>query len=151
MIIFFILLQFALLFFMLFHDWLPIPPFNDIAALKKANSNCWRLIGSLINGGCVIVPLWLTLKYFDSTMPSSAAITVIIFYLVLTVGTILSWWVPYLFGSSENHKQRFSKFNNTHHFLPKHGDNIIPNTLHVILHLQVWACLLISIYLFFLY
>lgn len=148
MIIFFILLQFVLLLFMLFHDWIPVPPLNDIGAIKMSDSNLYRLLGSAINGITVLIPLILTLTYYRQPyVPLSSTITLVSFYLILTIGTILSWWIPYLFGSSLKHKQAFNKFKNTHHFLPKRGDNVVPNTLHIILHLQVWACLIISIYL----
>ncbi len=149
MMLFFILLQFLLLLFMLFHDWVPVVPFNDIEALKISDSTFYRLLGSVINGLTVLIPLIITLNYYQKpSMPSSAVITLISFYFLLTVGTILSWWTPYFFGSSQKHKQAFNKFKNTHHFLPERGDNIIPNTLHIVLHLQVWTCLGISIYLF---
>jgi uncharacterized membrane protein YraQ (UPF0718 family) len=134
---------------MLFHDWISVPPFNNIAALKKADDNWSRLKGSAINGISVIIPLWLTLEYFDSIPPIATLITIIYFYLGLTIGTIYSWWIPYFFGSSKQHEEKFQKFKDTHHFLPKRGNNIIPNTLHVLLHLQAWACLLISIYFLF--
>ena len=39
MMTFFVFLQFLLLFFMLFHDWISVPPFNNTAALKKVDGN----------------------------------------------------------------------------------------------------------------
>lgn len=147
MMLLFILLQLILFLFMIFHDWISVPPFNDIKTLKISDSYFYRLLGSAINGIVVLIPLIITWHYYrQSAFPLSAIITISIFYFILTIGTILSWWVPYIFGSSQKHKLEFSKFNHTHHFLPKRGDNVIPNTLHVILHLQVWACLAISIY-----
>lgn len=146
MMLFFVILQFILLLFMIFHDWIPVPPFNDIEAIKMADSDFYRLLGSAINGLTVLIPLIITLIYYrQPTIPLSITITLVFFYLLLTIGTILSWWTPYFFGSSEKHKQAFGKFKNTHHFLPKRGDNIIPNTLHIVLHLQVWTCLVISV------
>jgi len=137
MMLFFTFLQIILLFFMLFHDWIPIPPFNDVVALKEVNGNAYRLFGSFINGVTVLVPLLITLTYYhQSHLPLSAAINIVAFYFFLTIGTILSWWVPYFFGSSQKHKNAFRKFRNTHYFLPARADNVIPNTLHVILHLQ---------------
>lgn len=147
MLIFFVALQIILLFFMLFHDWISVPPLNDIAALKSKDSTLYRLMGSFINGSLVLIPLVLTLFYYSQpTIPFYVGMTVMAFYLLLTIGTILSWWIPYLFGSSQKLKKQFSKFKNTHHFLPRLKDHIIPNTLHVILHLQVWICLGLSIY-----
>lgn len=143
----FILLQIILLLFMLFHDWVSFPPLNDIKTLKIHDSNFSRLLGSLINGITVLFPLIICLRYYEKNIfPQAEIKTVFTFYFLLTIGTILSWWVPYFFGSPKKHKEKFNKFKNTHHFLPERGDNVIPNTLHVILHLQVWACLAISIY-----
>lgn len=144
----FIILQIILLFFMLFHDWIPVPPFNNVEDLKKVDSNKHLFIGSCINGLSVLIPLLITIKiYNEPKIPVSDAITISAFYFCLTVGTILSWWTPYFFGSSPQHKQRFMKFKNTHHFLPPRGDHVVPNTLHVVLHLQVWACLVFSLWL----
>lgn len=145
----FIVLQVSLLFFMLFHDWISIPPFNDIAALQRADSRFYRLLGSVINGAFVLIPLILTIEFYDAAnnqITSPANIIIFIFYFILTIGTILSWWVPYFFGSSKKHKAAFAKFSNTHHFLAPREDHVVPNTLHVILHLQVWICWLIAIY-----
>lgn len=147
MVTFFLILQFVLLLFMLFHDWIPLPPFNNIAALKTANTRFFLLMGSFVNGTLVLIPLTITFLYYNKENVSIyLTLLVVIFYLTLTIGTILSWWIPYIFGSSQGHKHRFSKFKNTHHFLPSRGNNVVPNTLHVILHLQVWLCLGISIY-----
>jgi hypothetical protein len=147
MLTFFICLQVVLLCFMLFHDWIPVSPLNNIPALKLVDSDARRLLGSGINGLVVFIPLLITLFYYpQSNLPFSACINIFLFYLFITIGTVLSWWVPYFFGSSQKHKDQFSKFKDTHHFLPARGDNVIPNTLHVILHLQVWLCLAMSIY-----
>lgn len=147
MLTLFVVLQIVLLFFMLFHDWISVRPLNDIPALKSKDSTLSRLVGSLINGSLVLIPLILTLFYYSKpTIPFFIGMTVMAFYLLLTIGTILSWWVPYLFGSTQKLKKHFSKFKNTHHFLPPIKDHIVPNTQHVILHLQVWICLGLSIY-----
>jgi hypothetical protein len=132
---------------MLFHDWIPVSPFNDIEALQITDSNFYRLLGSSINGVTVLIPLIITITYYQQPfMPYFATITLIAFYGLLALGSIFSWWIPYLLGSSPEHKQAFRKFKNTHCFLPKRGDNVVPNTLHIVLHLQIWACLIISIY-----
>ena len=142
----FIVLQSILLFVMMFHDWIPVSPFNDISALKKVESNAKRFLGSLINTLIVIIPLFLTVYYdHHSFIPFSIMLNITAFYFFLTIGTIFSWWVPYFFGSSKKHKQLFSRYKNTHHFLPARGDHVVPNTLHVVLHLLVWSCLIFSI------
>lgn len=147
MLMFFVILQIILFLFMIFHDWIPVKPFNDVETLKRVDGNYHRLLGSFINGMTVLIPLIITLYYFKSSIiPFTPNVCICIFYLMISIGTILSWWTPYFYGSSEQHKERFKKFAKTHHFLPPRGDHVIPNTLHVVLHLQVWACFVISIY-----
>jgi hypothetical protein len=132
---------------MIFHDWIHLPPLTDIKSLQKAHSVKFRLLGSLINGLVVFIPLCFTVAYAPGPYPFWVALNIFLFYFFLTIGTICSWWIPYLFGSSEAQKEGFKEYKNTHHFLPPRSNNVIPNTFHVILHIQVWICLLISIYL----
>ncbi|MBX9831391.1 hypothetical protein K2X40_05510 [Candidatus Babeliales bacterium] len=142
---FFIILQIILLGFMALHDWVHVPPLTNIPDLKKSHSFKDRLLTALVNAGFVLIPLILTVQY-RSHFPRQVLLIITIFYSILTLGTLCAWWVPYIFGSSQKHKQAFIEYRNTHHFLPARGDNVVPNTLHVILHLQVWACLALTIY-----
>lgn len=133
---------------MALHDWVHVPPLTNIPDLKKSHSFHDRLLSACVNAGFVLIPLILTVQYrYHFTRQVLLIIT--IFYSILTLGTICAWWVPYIFGSSQAHKQGFAEYHNTHHFLPARGDNVVPNTLHVILHLQVWACLALTIYFWF--
>jgi hypothetical protein len=128
------------------HDWVHLPPLTDIRELEKHSSWSGRLINSIIFALLILIPLGLTVIY-QPYFPLWALITIVSFYGLLTLGTIFAWWVPYIFGSSEQHKIDFAEYRNTHHFLPKRGDNVVPNTFHVILHLQIWTCLAIAVYL----
>jgi hypothetical protein len=144
MIYFFVIIQFTLFLFMALHDWVDIPPFTNLPALKKAHSFRERLIGSSINTSLVLIPITVTLLYLSSPLPPWARLLFTIIYGLITVGTITAWWIPYFEG---NHKAGFEEYRNTHSFLPARGNNIIPNTLHVILHIQVWICFGLSLYL----
>ena len=46
---------------MALHDFVDIPPFTDLKDLKQAHSLKFRLIGSIINAGLVVIPLIVTL------------------------------------------------------------------------------------------
>lgn len=146
-IITFIVFQVILLLFMALHDWVSIPPFNNVEGLKQAHTPqfIWRM--TIINTSMVAIPLAFTIIYAQQPVPLWAALIMSIIYLLITIGTITAWWIPYLFGSSEAHKLGFAEYKNTHHFLPPRGDNVIPNTLHVVLHFFAWSCLAISLYL----
>jgi hypothetical protein len=131
---------------MTFHDWIHIPPLTDICELEKHYSKKERLISSSIYAFIIMMPLLLT-WYYRFSFPQWVLIIFVIDYGLLTSGTIISWWIPYLFGRMESHKKEFTVYQNTHCFLPSRGENIIPNTLHVILHIQIWICFAISLYL----
>lgn len=143
----FIVLQIVLLFFMTFHDWVHLPPLTDIRELEKHSTFVGRLINSTLLFFLIFIPLFLT-WYYQNSFPQWTLIIIALFYGLLSLGTILTWWIPYFFGSySEEHKQGFVGYKNTHHFLPAIGDHVIPNTFHVLLHLQIWTCFGIVLYL----
>lgn len=142
----FIVLQTVLLFFMALHDWVHVPPLTNIRDLEKHSTQRGRLFNSVVFFFLIFVPLMLTILY-KPLFTLGTLIAIVNFYGWLTLGTILSWWVPYFFGSSEKHKANFAEYKNTHHFLPARGTNVIPNTFHVILHLQIWTCFVIALFL----
>lgn len=142
----FIIVQISLLIFLAFHDFVHIPPLTNIKDLKKLHSLKNRLFGAVFTSLFALIPLVLTL-IFKPHLPLWCIAIMLISYGTLTFGTIQAWWIPYFFGSTEKHKAGFAEYKNTHHFLPKRGDNIIPNTFHVLLHLQVWFCFIFVTYL----
>ncbi len=144
----FIILQVVLLFVMTFHDWVHLPPLTDIRELEKYSTKKGRVINSLIFFLLVCIPLLLTTLY-QPELFLCVKITIISMYGLLTFGTVFAWWIPYFFGSSEKHKNDFIEYRTTHHFLPKRGDNIVPNTFHVLLHLLIWSCFVLSTYVSF--
>ena len=146
MLMTFIILQIVLLLCLTLHDWISLPPFNGIHAIGLSNSVFKRIFTTLINTTIVLILLLITLHYYPSIPLRQPVKTIFIFYFIFTIGTLISWWMPYIFGSSKKHKAVFKKFKKTHHFLPKISHNTIPNTLHVILHLQIWGCLCFTIY-----
>jgi len=147
-IYFFIIIQCILLLFMALHDWVDIPPFTNLKALRRAHSFKFRLIGSFINAGLVIIPMIVTFLYMTSPLPLWARLLFVGIYGLITFGTITAWWIPYFGGGYWVHgnKAGFEEYQNTHSFLPTRGDNVVPNTLHVILHIQVWICFGLSLY-----
>lgn len=151
MVSFFIAIQIILFFFMILHDWVDIPPFTDLKTLKAAHPFKFRLTGSIINGGFILIPLVITFLYLHSSFPLWARILFASIYGLLTFGTITAWWIPYFGGSYLLHgnKAGFGEYKNTHSFLPARGDNVVPNTLHIVLHLQIWICFGLSLYLLF--
>lgn len=148
MVHFFLILQCLLFLFMVLHDWIDIPPFTNLEALKKAHTFKFRLFGSILNGILVLVPIIVTLIYFNSHLAFWARLLFTFIYGFVTMGTITAWWIPYFGGGYLIHGNEagFEEYKNTHTFLPRRGENVVPNTLHVILHIQVWTCFGLSLY-----
>lgn len=147
MIIFlFLTTQITLALFMVCHDWIDIPPFTDIKALREKHSLNESIIFTLVNTGIVVWGLTTLLAYYPGPYPSWVKINWVIVYTLLTIGTVCAWWIPYVFGSSPARKEGLSEYKNTHTFLPARGDNTVPNTLHILIHLQVWFCCAVSWY-----
>ena len=144
----FIFLQIFLFLLMIVHDWVSLYPLNDIAILRKYHSKRELFMGSCINGSMVMIPLLISLYGYMHIFTQSMTLIMVALYGILTVGTMCVWWIPYIFGSSDAHKSGFKEYSNTHHFLPSRGTNLIPNSLHVIIHIHIWVAFFMSIYLF---
>jgi len=143
----FIVFQTILLIIITLHDWVHLPPFTDIRTLEKHSSVRGRIINSAIFFLLVFIPLALTIIY-QPHFSRSVRIALLNFYGWMSLGTIVSWWIPYFFGGySESYKAHFAEYQNTHHFLPARGTNIVPNTFHVLMHLLVWICFGITLYI----
>jgi hypothetical protein len=145
----FTILQIVLLLLITLHDWIDIPPFTDIATFRLHHSVIQRITSSFFNGILVATPLALTVYYKGPIVPFWVRITIISIYIVLTIGALCAWWIPYFFGSSHAHKQGFIEYKNTHTFLPNRGDNVVPNTFHVLLHILIVLCLFLSYQMYF--
>lgn len=145
----FLITQIILTLFILLHDWIDLPPFTDLKALRKEHSMRLLIISTIINTGTVLCGLLMTILKYPGPYPLWIKVSWIIIYTLLTIGTITAWWIPYFFGSSARYKAGFAEYKNTHTFLPARGNNVVPNTLHIILHVQVWFCCAVSWYMLF--
>jgi len=143
----FLAVQMSLLLIIGLHDWIDFRPFTNIKVLSKKHTVGDRLGSTTINVIFVLVPLIATIVYHNEVMPRFLKWLIFVDYGLLSMGAILAWWAPYFFGSTKSHKEGFSEYRDTHTFLPKRGDNVVPNTLHVIMHLHMWTCFVFSIWL----
>ena len=117
------------------HDWVPLPPLNDVAAVQAADSRA-RLVR---------VTLVQSLPFTVGLIGSFAAAAqghslawlqpwLWISYGLLFAGELRAWWLPYLVRSEPARADRYrAMFGATHAFLPEHF-GITPNTLHCVLH-----------------
>jgi hypothetical protein len=69
----------------------------------------------------------------------------VFFYAVLLVGELVTWWVPYFFGTSAHWERVYDRvFRNTITILPARGRNPVPNLEHMVLHGLTLAAAVVS-------
>jgi hypothetical protein len=142
-------LQFFQVAFLLLHDWIPLGRLNDIPAVRRENSLRFRVIGTLVSSLPFAIGLILTGMNLNHSFPRFTLGWLWVSYLWLFLGELQAWWIPYFLTNEPKRAARYAAmFGNTHAFLPaRHG--ILPNTLHVILHMATLVTLiLLGIYSF---
>jgi hypothetical protein len=127
--------------FLALHDWVPLGRFSNVKAVREANPRGKLLKASLISTTPFAFALAASLHYWDKRFPGWLMTYLWVSYIFLFVGELQAWWFPYFFGSKPERAERYqAMFGGTYSFLPpRHG--IVPNTLHVILHVSTVALL----------
>jgi hypothetical protein len=129
--------------FLLLHDWIPLGPLNDVAAVRRENSLPPLIANTLIVGGLFAFGLAASLHYYGRTYPHWLHTWLWVSYALLFLGELRAWWIPYLVHAEPQRAARYqSLFARTHSFLPARN-GIVPNTLHIILHAATLATLLL--------
>ncbi|PAE21494.1 hypothetical protein CHH80_06225 [Bacillus sp. 7504-2] len=137
-------------FFMIVQDWVPLGSFNDVQAIREANSYNELITVTLINVGQILILMGLLVKFMGKRYPIWVKLWLIIHQLCIFVGVLISWWIPYLFGyGAEQKVERYNQmFGDTHSFLPV-MNGIVPNTLHFLFHITLLFCIIIVLYISF--
>ena len=130
------------LLFLLAHDWVQVGTLNDVAAQKREDPFAKRVVVTLVSAAPFAFLLRGTLQAWTGHAISAPLLFWLAFgYSLLFAGELASWWFPYLFGTSEENRQRFKRlFGNTHSFL-RERKGMRPNTLHTTLHVTTVATL----------
>lgn len=125
------------------HDWLPLPPLNDVSAVRAADSTGRLVIVTLIQSAPYTIGLVFSLVGRPADVPGWLWYWLWISYGMLFIGELRAWWLPYLIRPEPDRAARYAAlFGSTHAFLPVHN-GIRPNTLHVILHVCTAATLVV--------
>ena len=141
----FIALQAFVVLFLLLHDWLPLPPLNDVKAAQAADSRIKLVATTLVSTIPYAIALWGCITHIGRDYPAWLEWLLWIGYGALLLGAFRAWWLPYLFVSEPARAARYKMFANTHAFLPEHN-GVRPNTLHVIFHIVALATFVFAIW-----
>jgi|SRR5690625_4629135 len=138
-----------ILLFMIVQDLVPLGSLNDIEAIASVQSLNETIVTTLIGVVQIILILGGVLLFIGKRYPFLVKIWLIVHPSCILLGAIISWWVPYFFGTGTEEKiERFNMmFGNTHSFLPV-MNGIVPNTLHTVFHLTLLICIILTCYIF---
>ena len=128
--------------FLFLHDWVPLGRLNNLQAVRRLVTRAQLVAGTLISG----IPFALGLAFsleFRSGPHSWLRTWLWVSYGLLFLGELQAWWVPYLVRAEPERAARYEQmFEGTIAFLPRRN-GIVPNTLHVVLHLATLVTLLL--------
>jgi hypothetical protein len=127
--------------FLWLHDWVPLGPLNDVAAVRKQDSLGRLVLVTLVQSIPFTVGLAFSVRYFGRSYPGWLYYYLWISYVLLFVGQLRAWWIPYLTVPDPERAERYREmFGRTHAFLPKRN-GLVPNTAHILLHVATLATL----------
>jgi hypothetical protein len=136
-------LQVLQVVFLWIHDWIPLGRLNDVAAVRSQDTLGRLVMVTFFQSVPWSIGLYFSALYFERTYPHWLHSWLWISYVVLLVGQIRAWWVPYLFRPDPQRAARYRiMFGNTHSFLPVRN-GLVPNTAHIMLHACTVATLVV--------
>src|SRR5580658_1533637 len=116
--------------FLWIHDWIPLGRLNDVAAVRGQDTFRRLVIVTLVQSVPWTIGLYFSMWYFDRVYPDWLNSWLWISYVLLLLGQIRAWWIPYLLRAEPERAARYRKmFGNTHSFLPVRN-GMVPNTAH---------------------
>ena len=136
-----IVLQTCQVLFLAIHDWLPLGKLNDVPAVRSQDTTSRLATVTLIQTVPFAFGLFQSVRNFGHPYPGWLIRWLLISYLILLLGQLRAWWLPYLLRPEPQRAARYRvMFARTHAFLPeRHG--MMPNTAHVFLHTATFLTL----------
>jgi hypothetical protein len=130
---------------LLLHDWIPLPPLNDVKVARRAHTAQAMALGTVISSLFPSIGLALSLVYWKQGWPAWLPIYLLAAYGFLFLGELEAWWIPYLVWPQPKRAAEYdAMFGNTWAFLPpRNGIRI--NALHFVLHTATVATLLLLV------
>jgi len=127
------------LVYVLIHDWVPLGPLNDIERQREQPLST-RILVEIGNVLPIVVLLTLSLLFPTGPLPAGAAIYAGLYIVAFAVLAWLSWYRPYLRGSTPAREAAAAhEYGRTIQVLRPRANRIRPNLMHVILHLLFLA------------
>lgn len=141
-----IALQSYQVFFLAIHDWVPLGRLNDVSAVRSQDTTTRLTVVTIIQTLPFGFGLLRSVMDFGLPYPGWLMQWLFISNLILLLGQIRAWWIPYLLRPEPVRAARYRiMFGKTHSFLPERN-GIVPNTAHVLLHFVTFATLCVLLF-----
>jgi hypothetical protein len=128
------------------HDLIDIPGWTHGSQVRAAIGARKVWLVTLINGLFPGTAAAFAIYYWGRPKPGFVGDYWVIYCAVTVASAIAMWYMPYLFGTSEERKREFARmYAGTKHVLPERGGNPRPNLLHVCFHVLFVATLLVAV------
>jgi hypothetical protein len=129
--------------FLWIHDWIPLGRLNDVVAVRGQDTLRRLVVVTLVQSVPWTIGLYFSVWYFGRVYPEWLISWLWISYVMLLLGQIRAWWIPYLFRAEPERAARYrTMFGHTHSFLPMRN-GLVPNTAHIMLHICTAATLVV--------
>jgi hypothetical protein len=117
------------------HDLLEIPGWTHSSQVKSIiGRRLWMV--TLVNSIFPGLAAALAIYFWNRPRPRFVGNYWMIYCAVTLASAVAMWYVPYLFGTTEERARDYSRmYAGTRQILPPRGDNPRPNLLHVCFHL----------------
>jgi hypothetical protein len=117
------------------HDWVDIPGWTHGTQVQSIVGRRKLWLMTLVNAIFPGVAVAFAIYFWNRPKPGYVADYWIIYCAVTLASAIAMWYVPYLFGTTEERKREYSRmYAGTRQVLPPRGDNPRPNLLHLCFH-----------------
>ena len=129
---------------LMLHDWVPLGRLNNVAAARSVDPLTKRILVTILSGLPFLLVFVFSCEYASASAWPGWVVTWLWWaYGILFAGELTAWWVPYFGRVQPERVARYRlMFGGTHAFLPERN-GIIPNTLHVMLHVATLGILLL--------
>lgn len=99
------------------------------------------IVVTLIQSAPFTIGLLFSVLHLGRPYPHWLCMWLWISYILIFVGQIRAWWIPYLFHAEPERAVRYQIiFGKTHRFL-RTRNGLVPNTAHIMLHVATAATL----------
>lgn len=117
------------------HDLVDIPGWTHGSQIQSLIGRRKLRLVTLINGIFPGIAAAFAIYYWNRPKPGYVSGYCVIYCAITFASAAAMWYVPYLFGTSEERKREYATmYAGTKQILPRRGDNPRPNLLHVCFH-----------------